>query len=408
MSAFFIRRPVFAIVIAAVIMLAGLVSIFTLPIAQYPSIAPPAVTITANYPGASAQTMESAVTQVIEQQLKGLDHLLYFSSVSSSNGQAVITATFNAGTNPDIAQVQVQNKLQSAIPILPAQVQQQGLLVAKSQASILLVVALYDLDGRHTSLDVSDYLNANFVDPLSRVNGVGDLQVFGAQYAMRVWLDPLKLNNYNLMPSDVRAAIVAQNVQVSAGEIGALPAPAGQALNATVTAQSFLQTPEQFAAIILRSNPDGSVVHLSDVARVELGGEDYHVQARFNGRPAAGIAVKLAPGSNALQTADAVKVRARELASNLPPGLAMEFPVDNTQFVRLSIKDVVVTLFEAIALVVAVMFIFLQNWRVTLIPALAVPVVLLGTFGVLAAFHYSINPLTMFAMVLAIGLLVDD
>jgi multidrug efflux pump len=408
MSAFFVRRPVFAIVIAAVIMLAGIVSIFSLPIAQYPSIAPPAVTVTATYPGASAETMENAVTQVIEQQLKGLDHLLYFSSTSSSNGQAVITVTFAAGTNPDIAQVQVQNKLQSAIPILPTQVQQQGLLVAKSQVSVLLVVALYGTDGKHSSLDVSDYLNSNFVDPLSRVNGVGDLQVFGGQYAMRVWLDPYKLNNYNLMPSDVRAAIEAQNVQVSAGEVGALPAPPGQALDATVTAQSFLQTPEQFKAIILRSQPDGSVVHLSDVARVELGGENYSVEARFNGRPAAGIAVKLAPGANALQTADAVKKRAAELAKSLPPGLALDFPVDNTQFVRLSIKDVVFTLLEAIGLVVVVMFIFLQNWRVTLIPALAVPIVLLGTFGVLAAFGYSINTLTMFAMVLAIGLLVDD
>ena len=302
----------------------------------------------------------------------------------------------------------MQNKLQSAIPILPAQVQQQGLLVAKSQVSVLLVVALYDTDGKHTSLDVSDYLNSNYVDPLSRVNGVGDLQVFGGQYAMRVWLDPYKLNNYNLMASDVRAAIAAQNVQVSAGEIGALPAPPGQALNATVTAQSFLQTPEQFRAIILRSQPDGSVVHLSDVARVELGGENYSVQAKFNGHAAAGIAVKLAPGANALQTADAVKKRASELAASLPPGLAMDFPVDNTQFVRLSIKDVVFTLLEAIGLVVVVMFVFLQNWRVTLIPALAVPVVLLGTFGVLAGFGYSINTLTMFAMVLAIGLLVDD
>jgi multidrug efflux pump len=408
MSAFFIRRPVFAIVIAAVIMLAGIVSIFSLPIAQYPNIAPPAVTISANYPGASAQTMENAVTQVIEQQLKGLDKLLYFSSTSSSSGQAVINATFAPGTDADIAQVQVQNKLQSAIPLLPAQVQQQGLLVAKSQVSTLLVVALYDTDGKHTSLDVSDYLNSNFVDPLSRVNGVGDLQVFGSQYAMRIWLDPYKLDNYKLMPSDVRAAIAAQNVQVSAGEIGALPAPAGQALNATVTAQSFLRTPEQFEAIILRSQPDGSVVHLSDVARVELGGENYRVQARFNGHPSAGIAVRLAPGANALQTADAVKKRAAELATGLPPGLSMDFPVDNTQFVRLSIKDVVFTLLEAIGLVIVVMFVFLQNWRVTLIPALAVPVVLLGTFGVLAAFGYSINTLTMFAMVLAIGLLVDD
>jgi hydrophobe/amphiphile efflux-1 (HAE1) family protein len=408
MSRFFIARPIFAIVIALVIALAGVLAIQALPIAQYPTIAPPSVTISANDPGASAQTVESAVTQVIEQQLKGLDHLLYFASASSSNGTAQITATFAPGTNPDIAQVQVQNKLQAAIPILPAQVQQQGVTVAKSQPGFLMVVGLYDTDGRHSDIDISDIVNSRFVDPLSRVNGVGDLEVFGGQYAIRVWLDPYKLNSYKLMPSDVRAAILAQNVQVSAGEIGAQPAPPGQALNATVTAQSYLQTPEQFKAIIVRAQPDGSQVRLSDVARVELGADDYGETSRFNGHPAAGVAVKLAPGANALETADAVKKRAGELAASLPPGVAMTFPVDNTTFVKLSIRDVVITLIEAIGLVVAVMFIFLQNWRVTLIPALAVPVVLLGTFGVLAAFGYSINTLTMFAMVLAIGLLVDD
>jgi hydrophobe/amphiphile efflux-1 (HAE1) family protein len=407
-SRFFIERPIFAIVIAIVISLAGVLAILALPIAQYPTIAPPAVNISATYPGASAQTVENAVTQVIEQQLKGLDHLLYFSSNSSSNGQVGITATFAAGTNPDIAQVQVQNKLQAAIPILPAQVQQLGVTVSKSQPSFLMVVALYDMDGRRTNIDIADIIASKFVDPLARVNGVGDLQVFGSQYAMRVWLDPYKLDNYKLMTSDVRNAILAQNVEISGGEIGGQPAPPGQALNATVTAQSYLQTPDQFKAIILRSQPDGSVVHLSDVARVELGAENYGVASRFNGHAAAGVAIKLAPGANALDTADAVKKRASELAQSLPPGVGLIFPVDNTTFVRLSIREVVITLIEAIGLVVAVMFIFLQNWRVTLIPALAVPVVLLGTFGVLAAFGFSINTLTMFAMVLAIGLLVDD
>ena len=408
MSRFFIERPIFAVVIAIVIAMAGMLAILALPIAQYPSIAPPAVTITAVYPGADAQTLENAVTQVIEQQLKGLDHLLYFSSTSSSNGQVQITASFAAGTNPDIAQVQVQNKLQAAIPILPAQVQQQGITVAKSEPNFLLVVGLYDTNGKHTNVDISDIINSRFVDPLGRLNGVGDLQIFGSQYAMRIWLDPYKLNNYKLMPSDVRNAILAQNVEISGGEIGGQPTPPGQALNATVTAQSYLQHPEQFAAIILKSQPDGSQVRLSDVARVELGAENYSVAARYNGHPAAGVAIKLAPGANALDTADAVKKRAYQLAQSLPEGVALAFPVDNTTFVRLSIREVVITLIEAIGLVVAVMFIFLQNWRVTLIPAIAVPVVLLGTFGVLAAFGFSINTLTMFAMVLAIGLLVDD
>ncbi len=408
MSRFFIERPIFAVVIAIIIALMGVLAIKSLPIAQYPTIAPPAVSITANYPGASAQTVESAVTQVIEQQLKGLDHLLYFSSTSSSNGQVQIVASFAPGTNPDIAQVQVQNKLQAATPLLPSQVQQQGVVVAKSQTSFLLVVGLYDTDGRHSTTDIADIVNSRFVDPLARVDGVGDLQIFGGQYAMRVWLDPYKLSYYNLMPSDVRAAILAQNVQVSAGEIGGQPTPPGQALNATVTAQSYLQTPEQFKAILLRSATDGSRVRLSDVARVELGAENYGVTSKFNGHAAAGVAIKLAPGANALNTADAVKKRATELAASLPSGVSMTFPVDNTTFVRLSIQEVIITLIEAIALVVVVMYVFLQNWRVTLIPALAVPVVLLGTFGVLAAFGYSINTLTMFAMVLAIGLLVDD
>ncbi len=408
MSRFFIERPIFAGVIAIVIMLAGVLAILSLPIAQYPTIAPPAVTIRATYPGASAQTVENSVTQVIEQQLKGLDHLVYFSANSSSNGQVQITATFQPGTNADIAQVQVQNKLSQATSLLPAQVQQQGLTVAKSQASFLLIVALYDTSGRYSDIDIGDYANSKLVDPLARVDGVGDVQVFGGQYAMRVWLDPYKLESYKLTTDDVRSAILAQNVQVSAGEIGGQPTASDQALNASLTAQSFLQTPEQFRAILLRTNPDGSQVHLSDVARVELGADSYAQTTRLNGHPAAGIAIRQAPGANALNTADAVKKRATELAATFPPGIKLSFPVDSTTFVRLSIRQVVITLLEAIALVICVMFVFLQNWRVTLIPAIAVPVVLLGTFGVLAVFGYSINTLTMFALALVIGLLVDD
>jgi hydrophobe/amphiphile efflux-1 (HAE1) family protein len=407
-SRFFIERPIFAWVIALVIMLVGVLAILSLPVSQYPTIAPPAVTITATYPGASAEIMETSVTQVIEQQLKGVDHLLYFSSQSTLNGQAVITATFAPGTNPDIAQVQVQNKVQQAVPLLPAVVQQQGLIVAKSQVSFLLIIALYDTAGRYTDIDLGDMVNSKIADPISRVNGVGDLQIFGGQYALRIWLDPFKLDNYKLTPADVRTAVEAQNVQVPAGELGAPPVAPGQELDATVNAQSRLQTADQFRNIILKTQPDGSLVRLSDVARVEIGGDSYAQSARFDGRPAAAIAVKLAPGANALSTASAVRTRMLQLAKGLPPGVGVEFPVDNTSFVKLSIRDVITTLIVAILLVVAVMFVFLQNWRATLIPAIAVPVVLLGTFGVLAAAGYSINTLTLFAMVLAIGLLVDD
>jgi hydrophobe/amphiphile efflux-1 (HAE1) family protein len=407
-SRFFIERPIFAWVIALVIMLCGVLAIMSLPVAQYPTIAPPAVTITATYPGASAEIMETSVTQVIEQQLKGIDHLLYFSSTSTLNGQSVITATFAPGTNPDIAQVQVQNKVQQATPLLPAVVQQQGLIVAKAQVSFLLIIAVYDTAGRYTDIDLGDMVNSRIVDPISRVNGVGDTQIFGGQYALRIWLDPFKLNNYKLMPSDVSAAVLAQNVQVPAGELGAPPVAPGQALDAIVNAQSRLQTADQFRDILLKTQPDGSLVRLGDVARVEIGGDSYAQSARFDGHPSAAIAVKLAPGANALSTAAAVRSRMLDLAKGLPPGVGVEFPVDNTSFVKLSIKDVVTTLAVAILLVVAVMFLFLQNWRATLIPAIAVPVVLLGTFGVLAAAGYSINTLTLFAMVLAIGLLVDD
>jgi len=408
LSRFFIDRPIFAWVVAMGVMLAGVIAIFSLPIAQYPSIAPPAVSITATYPGASASTLESSVTQVIEQQLKGIDHLLYFSSTSAANGMTTITVTFEPGTDPDIAQVQVQNKLTQATPLLPTEVQQQGLIVAKAQQDFILVVGVYDTDGRYDSTDLGDYLNSKLVDPVSRVNGVGDIQVFGAQYAMRIWLDPYKLNNYKLMPSDVSAAVLAQNVQVPAGELGARPAVAGQELDATVNAQSRLKTADQFRAIILKTATDGSVVRLGDVARVEIGADAYAQNSHFNGRPAAGMAVKLASGANALRTVAAVKARVTQLSSQLPPGMAVTFPVDNSSFIKLSITDVVVTLITAIALVVAVMFLFLQNWRATLIPAIAVPVVLLGTFAVLSVAGYSINVLTLFAMVLAIGLLVDD
>jgi multidrug efflux pump len=407
-SRFFIERPIFAWVVAIVTMLAGVLAMLSLPIAQYPTIAPPAVAITATYPGADAETLESSVTQVIEQQLKGLDKLLYFSSTSQSNGQVTITATFAAGTNPDIAQVQVQNKLQQATALLPTEVQQQGVTVAKAQTSFLLIVGVYDDTGRYSAMDIGDFINSKLQDPISRVNGVGDIQVFGGQYAMRIWLDPYKLNNYKLTPGDVRTAVQAQNIQVSAGQIGALPSVPGQELNATVTVQSRLHSIDQFRNIILRTAASGAVVRLSDVARVELGGDNYDFISRYNGHPAAGMAIKLAPGANALNTVTAVKAKVESLKSTFPDGMKVVFPVDNTTFVKLSIHDVIQTLIEAIVLVIAVMFLFLQNWRATLIPAIAVPVVLLGAFGVLSVAGFSINTLTLFALVLAIGLLVDD
>jgi multidrug efflux pump len=405
---FFIERPIFAWVVAIVIMLAGVVSIRLLPIAQYPDVAPPQVEISATYPGADAQTLENSVTQVLEQQLSGIDHLLYFTSSSSNSGQATITATFSQGADADTAQVQVQNKVQQAMSRLPEVVQQQGVRVEKSQTDFLLVVSISDTSNRMTVADLGDYLVTNLQDPISRVEGVGGVQVFGSQYAMRLWLDPHKLNSFGLTPDDVRAAVLAQNTQVSAGELGGLPSVAGQQLNATVTAQSRLQTPEQFRNIILKTGADGAFVRLGDVARVELGNESYAIQSKLNGHPATGMAVQLAPGGNALDTAEAVKARVTELAASLPPGVEVNYPRDSTGFIRISVEEVVKTLVEAIILVVIVMFIFLQNWRATLIPTLTVPVVLLGTFGVLYAFGYSINTLTLFGMVLAIGLLVDD
>ncbi|XQW83765.1 efflux RND transporter permease subunit [Thalassotalea piscium] len=408
MSRFFIDRPIFAWVLAIVVMLAGIMAIKILPIAQYPSIAPPAISITASYPGASAQTLENSVTQVIEQKMKGLDGLLYISSTSESSGQATLTLTFTADTNPDIAQVQVQNKLASATPLLPEEVQRQGVVVAKSARNFLLVVGFVSKDGSMTNIDIGDYISSNVQDIISRVDGVGEVQLFGSQYAMRIWLDPAKLQNFKLNPADISAAISAQNAQVSAGQLGGMPASAGQQLNATVTAQSRLQTAEQFQKILVKTNSDGSVVRLEDVAKVELGGENYGVVARFNGKPAAGLGIKLASGANALDTADNIKQTLADLKPFFPQGLETVIPFDSTPFVSLSIEKVVHTLIEAVVLVFIVIYLFLQNFRATLIPTIAVPVVLLGTMAILYAFGYSINTLTMFAMVLAIGLLVDD
>ncbi len=408
MSRYFIDRPIFAWVIAIILMLAGGLAIQSLPIAQYPAIAPPAVSITATYPGADAETLENTTTQIIEQQLKGIDHLRYFSSSSSSSGTVTITLTFEQGTDPDIAQVQVQNKLQAATPLLPQEVQQQGIKVAKATQNFLLILGLYSEDGSHSGSDLADYVVSKLQDPLSRVNGIGDSQVFGSQYAMRIWVDPLKLNKYALTVDDVTAAITAQNAQVSAGQLGARPSPKEQMLNATVSVQSRLTTPDQFAAISVKSGADGSVVRLGDVARVEMGAENYGFDAKWNGKPAAGIGLKLAPGANALTTVDAVKARVDEISAQFPADIKVTYAYDSTPFVRLSVEQVVHTLIEAVVLVFLVMFLFLQNFRATLIPTIAVPVVLLGTFAVLAAAGYSINTLTLFGMVLAIGLLVDD
>ncbi len=408
MARFFIDRPIFAWVLAIIVMLAGITAIKILPIAQYPMIAPPAVAISANYPGASAKTLEDTVTQVIEQKMKGLDRLAYMSSTSESTGSVTITLTFENGTNPDTAQVQVQNKLALATPLLPQEVQQQGVQVTKSANNFLNVLAFVSEDGKMNAADLSDYVAANVQEAISRVEGVGDTTLFGSQYAMRIWLDPSKLNSYKLTPLDVKNAIAAQNAQVSAGQLGGLPAVENQQLNATITAQTRLKTAPEFEAILLHTQADGSAVRLRDVARIELGSENYGSVGRFNGKPAAGLAIKLATGENALDTVRRIDARLDELGKFFPPGMKVIKPYDTTPFVRISIEEVVKTLVEAIVLVFAVMYLFLQNFRATLIPTIAVPVVLLGTFGVLAAFGYSINTLTMLAMVLAIGLLVDD
>ena len=408
MARFFIDRPIFAWVIAIIIMLAGVLSITSLPVSMYPTVAPPAVEIRAMYPGASAQVLEDSVTQVIEQNMKGLDGLMYFSAQSSSNGFATITLTFESGTDPDIAQVQVQNKLQLAMPLLPQEVQRQGVNVAKSMTSFLQVVGFVSEDGSMDEIDIADYVSANIVDPLSRVPGVGNIQVFGGKYAMRIWLDPNKLHAYRLAIPEVTAAIRAQNAQIAVGVLGGAPAIDGQQINATINAQDRLQTPEQFRDIIVRSEPDGSVLRLGDVARVEMGTETYEFKSRYNGQPATGVAISMSTGANALDTAAGVQAAMDELRPYFPPGLKAVVPFDTTPFVKVSIKGVVVTLLEAIALVFLVMYLFLQNFRATIIPTIAVPVVLLGTFAVLAALGFSVNMLTMFAMVLAIGLLVDD
>ena len=408
MANFFIRRPIFAWVLAIILMMAGALAIMQLPVAQYPTIAPPAVAISATYPGADAQTVQDTVTQVIEQNMNGIDNLMYMSSTSDSAGSVTITLTFQSGTDPDIAQVQVQNKLQLATPLLPQEVQQQGISVEKSSSSFLMVAGFVSDNPQTTQDDISDYVASNVKDSISRLNGVGDVQLFGAQYAMRIWLDANLLNKYQLTPVDVINQLKVQNDQIAAGQLGGTPALPNQQLNASIIAQTRLKDPEEFGKVTLRVNSDGSVVHLKDVARIELGGENYNVVARINGKPASGLGIKLATGANALDTANAIKAKLVELQPFFPQGMKVVYPYDTKPFVTISIHEVVKTLFEAIVLVFLVMYLFLQNIRATLIPTIAVPVVLLGTFAVLAAFGYSINTLTMFGMVLAIGLLVDD
>ncbi|WP_431630224.1 multidrug efflux RND transporter permease subunit AcrB [Enterobacter cloacae] len=408
MPNFFIDRPIFAWVIAIIIMLAGGLAILKLPVAQYPTIAPPAVTISATYPGADAKTVQDTVTQVIEQNMNGIDNLMYMSSNSDSTGTVQITLTFESGTDADIAQVQVQNKLQLAMPLLPQEVQQQGVSVEKSSSSFLMVVGVINTNGTMTQEDISDYVGANMKDAISRTSGVGDVQLFGSQYAMRIWMDPNKLNNFQLTPVDVINAIKAQNAQVAAGQLGGTPPVKGQQLNASIIAQTRLTSADEFSKILLKVNQDGSQVRLRDVAKVELGGENYDIIAKFNGKPASGLGIKLATGANALDTATAIRAELKKMEPFFPSGLKIVYPYDTTPFVKISIHEVVKTLVEAIILVFLVMYLFLQNFRATLIPTIAVPVVLLGTFAILAIFGYSINTLTMFGMVLAIGLLVDD
>ncbi|MGO4319494.1 efflux RND transporter permease subunit [Agrobacterium sp. MCAB5] len=408
MAHFFIDRPIFAWVIAIIIMGLGTLSVLGLPVSQYPTIAGPSIVIGATYPGASAETVADTVVQIIEKEMTGLDGLRYIDSSTTSTGRAEITLTFHLGTDPDIAQVQVQNKLSQAEANLPDDVTRQGVTVEKSATGFLLVVGLVSSDNTRSAIDLADYLNSYMVEPISRLTGVGRVQVFGSEYAMRIWLDPQKLKYYDLSPSTVVSAITAQNAQISAGSFGAMPSPAGQQLNATVTAQSLLKTPEDFERVVLRADTDGGLVLLRDVARAELGSENYEIASTYNGKPASGMAVQLASGANALETAELVKARVEQLAQSMPEGVEYVIPYDTTPFVELSIEAVIDTLLEAIVLVVLVILLFLHNFRATLIPALAVPVVLLGTFGIMAAFGFSINTLTMLAMVLAIGLLVDD
>ena len=408
MAKFFIDRPIFAWVIAIVIMLAGLFAVLTLPVEQYPRIAPPSINVSTTYRGASAETLENSVTQIIEQKLTGIDNLRYFSSVSDSTGNLEIKLTFEPEADPDIAQVQVQNKIQTALSSLPQEVQQQGVTVKKSSSGTLLVVGLYSSDGSMDQNALSDYANSKLLDPISRLKGVGDATIFGQPYAMRIWLNPEKMYSYSLITSDIIAAVKTQNADVSVGQLGGSPAVEGQQLNATINAQSKLQTVEEFENIFLKVNTGGSQVRLKDVAKVELGVENYNFIAKYNGKPATGLSISLGTGANALDTADRIKAKLDELSTFMPEGLEIVFPYDTTPFVSISIKEVVKTLLEAIVLVFLVMYLFLQNFRATLIPTIAVPVVLLGTFGMLSLFGFTINTLTMFAMVLAIGLLVDD
>jgi multidrug efflux pump len=408
MPHFFINRPIFAWVLAITVMLFGALAVITLPIAQYPSIAPPSIAIRAVYPGASAQTLEDTVTQIIEQKMSGLDGLRYISSTSDSAGTVSINLTFNIGTDPDTAQVQVQNKLSLATPSLPQAVQQQGVVVSKSSSSTLLVMALVSDNGKWSNADLSDYLAANILGPISRLPGVGSTELYGSQYAMKIWLNAANLATYKLTPIDVSNALKSQNVQVSAGQLGGLPAVEGQQLNATISAQTLLNTPEQFGAILLKVNSDGSQVRLRDVARIEIGSEDNSTVGRYNGKPASAVSISLSSGANALDTAEGVRAKMAELEKYLPDGVSVTYPYDTTPFVKISIKNVASTLVEAIILVFLVMYLFLQNFRATLIPTIAIPVVLLGTFGIMSILGFSINTLTMFGLVLAIGLLVDD
>src|SRR5690554_174292 len=408
MASFFIDRPVFAWVISIIIMLAGLLSIAKLPVAQYPEVALPSVSVSATYPGAAAKTVEDSVVQVIEQNMTGIDNVQYISSTSDSSGSGQVTITFDAGTDPDIAQVQVQNKLQAAMPLLPQEVQQQGLRVNKSTAGFLMVLGFVSSDGSMDRYGIADYIAANVQEPLSRVDGVGQIQLFGSQYAMRIWLDAERMASFGLTTTDVVTAIRSQNVQIAAGELGGTPAVPGQDINASIVVQTRLETPEEFRKILLRVDSGGAQIRLGDVARVELGGQNYQFETEYNGQTATGLAVTLAAGANALDTADAVRERLEQLQEFFPAGLETVVPYDTTPFVKISINGVVKTLIEAIILVFLVMYLFLQNFRATLIPTIAVPVVLLGTFAVMLAFGFTINTLTMFGMVLAIGLLVDD
>lgn len=408
LARFFVNRPIFAWVISLVIMIAGTVSLYTLPVEQYPDIAPPQVNISTTYTGASAQTVENSVTQIIEQQLTGLDGMIYFSSSSSSSGSSRITVTFEQGTDPDIAQVQVQNKVEQILSRLPDDVQRQGVRVVKSQSDFLLLASLYDSTGKAEKIDIADYMVSNLQDSIARIDGVGEVRVFGGQYAMRIWLDPTKLDAYKLMPSDINSAIDAQNSQASAGRLGGMPVIDNQQLAVTVTARSKFQTVKEFEDIVVKSNSDGSLIKLKDVAKVELGSQSYNNITNLNGYPSSGIAIQLASGANAIKTANAIKEFLNKYEPNLPEGYKIDYPRDSTLFIKASIYEVIKTLLEAILLVVLVMYLFLKNWKATLIPAIAVPVVLLGTFGILNILGYSINTLTMFGMVLSIGLLVDD